>query len=978
MPLSQGAVIPILVDDFNDNSLNASKWAVKGNSSDCAEANNRMECTGNDKWIKTLNLQTVFGFNPLNDWNLSFKIIDKQGVVYHPSLSIHNIVYPYEPFTAYANNFAHRTTNPTNMQIFNGSSQNVTSVNEGAHNTTIKKNATAIYLYINDVLRHTALIGQSDKNFSYIAFGDIDGNTGTTLLVDDFRLIQITDDVIPDALTLNTNLINHSNISSATSLVTVNASFTENAINYLYTCNLNISNVINATMLDANLSHSQVFNISWGQQEASYNLSVSCYNLPLNATTGKYLYQVDTIIPSLDFGTFGNNSIVTRGLDILNFSVDFNDTNLYAANLSIIKLNPDGSKNSTMNSSFATNIIGTGKSLNFSFDRSINPALAAYQNYKNGRYEVQAIVWDSHTALEIGEYDKRRLDDGLSFDTDIKITSPDLVFADATKTIDRYNFDMEFKKSNPTIYIDCPQIEYLPHSEYKGHFICWQNKKWIDFEDYNGNVQKIDVKKINNSRYEIVINPKNWLETLFNFNSIGDLNSYNESMYFNISDGFTFYAEDVITTLPIQEFTVTVNSTPQQVRSTTGGNITFNITEGTYMVNISSPDYVDNSTVRAFTENSSMTWVLTAANSLYLLIFDELTNQYITQNVTLKIINFDNVSYEVTTETGVYFQQGFSSGSYQIIYSSENYALRQYFTEITGGDTQTLRLYLLNSTPSTHLYKNIQVADESNVPIGSGTYDSNGNTITNATIELRRFYIDCNCYRVVEMARTGENGKTFVFAQLYDGVYKIYVNILGNYLKITPELRFDTRDIFVTVNLLQSVIDDYLTGTGVFSSIDYSSDTGFVGYTWLGGAGIQSGTIEIIRLTAYNEYPLHNQTIASSGDTLAFNLSPYINSTGTIVVRGYVTTSLNNTYQVALKTIDWGQSQSIFGLTGVFMTMLIVMVLALVGYTNPVTAIILGIVGLVGSRMIGLIYLDLGWLLGLVLVALIYAFKMRT
>lgn len=739
-------------------------------------------------------------------------------------------------------------------------------------------------------------------------------------------------------------------------------------------CSIYLNNTYYSATTDQNTSTYHAFAVDTTAWQQGMNFNVTCFNSN-NATIKDsfttYAY-IDTVPPAmtLEFSR-GNNSLIYRYLDSVDTLVTAIDTNLFAINLTVKNIS-----GKVLNNTFVTNLSGIGSySLNYSGARAINPAND--NRYTNGQYYIEATAWDSHTANIIKDYKQDKLVDGISFENKIKITSLDFDkkakdMIKATKKTDRYTFEMVFTKENPTLFIECPDLVYVP-SKYKGHFVCFEDKKWIDFEDIYSNVDKLDIKRVDKNKYSVTIYQKNILERVFAFNSIGDLNTVTSLIYFNVTDGFTFYAKDHYTNLSVDGFTVVVNSTPPQTKTATLGNVTFNITSGTYPVTVTHPLYATNVSNIVFTGHTNSTFDLVTGNSLLLYIYDEQTDLLISgKNITIQVINYNNNSYQTSTLTGTSFVSGFSAGDYELNVKTDGYQYRSYYTTILNATTQTLNVYLLNNTQPNNAIKNIIVLDES------------GNGVVGAIVSMKRFYVSCNCFRTVEMAKTSDGGKTFTFAQLYDATYQFQVDYNNEVKKVTPQIKLSTSDLLINIKLLTDSLAGYFELTnGVDTVIGFNATTGMWTYSWA-STSVGGGKFVLKQTGLYSTSTIIDQNVSGASGTIVYNASAYINATGTFTGQGLVVGNSGQTYPANIYSYNYKDQTSgaAWGLMGVLLSLIIIISFALMGAYfgngNPSIAVFSTLIGLEIAVFSTLLVVSWVVNFGIVISAIVVMVAMRT
>jgi len=756
------------------------------------------------------------------------------------------------------------------------------------------------------------------------------------------------------SITLSTNLTTDKYTTNLTFNVTGTAvNITANSFN----CSLYLNSSLNDTLLNVPLNNTyQIFNLTYGSQQVGYDVNVTCerWDYGLHVVNSVLVTDVfiDTIPPELDISSgFSNNSILFRHIDILDFNVTFNDTNLYAVNLSIFKLNADGSINMTMNNTFQENVNTTGYNLNYSANRSID--FTNLTDWTDGKYKIVGEAWDDHTKKAIKNYKLKKLTNGYEIEDKIKITSPSLKSMSLVKKKDRYSFAMEFLVSNPDIYVESTgKLIYLPNSKYKGHLVDFENKKWIDFEESYDNV---DVIKINNNKYKIV--PKS-NKKVFEFNSIGDLNYNSKAWFFNISEGFTFYAINNITGGQINNFTINVLNGTNLVQSknTTIGNITFNITSGVYTTNITASGYANNNTGNlTFSAGGNYTYQMFAENSLFLFFYKEENGELIDdRNVTVKVINLANTSKEVVTDTGSAFISGFAPGDYEIIFNASGYMHNQYFTTITSSSTQTIDLYLVNNATGSLIVFNWA--------------DEKGRPITNAIMQrLRLVRISDNAYIVTGMSRTDDNGETSMNLEPNTVFYRFRLqDENGNIVYSGNSQQIFSNLVFFRVELIPDTFQSYsLVHGGKVTSlpIDWDNTTHIVSFTYSDTTGTTvRGCIRVIERTIFNEN-IYENCVNSSSATVQLNMSAHINNKSQYIAQGYIDTgTLYSQPTLQMMSISFGKNYQIFGNSGLFIAYLFIASMFLIGSTVSFSiSVVFTVLSLLVTQMIGVSFF--GWTL---------------
>lgn len=317
--------------------------------------------------------------------------------------------------------------------------------------------------------------------------------------------LQNTENYNNDSLTLTWN-ISRSNIPSGcleqNSTIYINDIPNITLVDNKYATYSDFGDLLNYTLDTSNK-----------QETWDISLFVTCDDSQTNVSSSVYEYKIDTVNPMIDTDFINNTEYYL--LDTREIYVNFTDENLFAYNISIFDLNGIEEENY-----FAENLTVT-----FAENRT-SKVITDIGDL--GNYRLRFQVWDSHTTNKIKNYKIDKLKNGVEIEDKIKIITENTDI-NLIKNKDRYNFDLDIKKENPIINIECNDLRYLSNSKYKGHFVCFEDKKWIDFEDKN-NV-KIKINKLNNNNAEIqlITKPKK-----ITFYSIGDLNEEEQIYHYSV------------------------------------------------------------------------------------------------------------------------------------------------------------------------------------------------------------------------------------------------------------------------------------------------------------------------------------------------------------------------------------------------------------------------------------------------------------
>ena len=152
-------------------------------------------------------------------------------------------------------------------------------------------------------------------------------------------------------------------------------------------------------------------------------------------------------------------------------------------------------------------------------------------------------------------------------------------------------------------------------------------------------------------------------------------------------------------------------------------------------------------------------------NTVNLTFLDEITEQFINETFTLEVISETSAENFTVTDTQQFNVSLLLPNNYTLRYRSENYPERDYFLPVVEGSFQNIELFALSFNESDTVIVTV--------------VDLDGNAIEGAIVKLLRYYVSCNCFKVVEMAETSFSGEANFNAQFFEGHYKWAVDFLG-------------------------------------------------------------------------------------------------------------------------------------------------------------------------------------------------------
>lgn len=336
---------------------------------------------------------------------------------------------------------------------------------------------------------------------------------------------------IQPSLTLSTTFVNNQTINYTRYVQSnlLNVTFTGASVNNsnIYNCDFYNSTAKFITNNSLNLANNNL-NVIYIQSnyESWFNLTINCYNENASNNLSRMIY-FDTYRPQINISsTFVNNSEYYDSVN-LSYQVNFTDTNLFAFNHTIT------CGGTIKTSDYKENLSVTTYSLNVTNATSYLGINTCY---------INLTAWDSHTNNIPTPLNVVTGSNFFLIDNSIKISARDIKFTDNKNRIvsyfylsnDRYKLKVTFNEKAMVHYFNISstnRLYYRDDTGYKGHFIDFKIKRWIDFE--GNNINQVVVNPIGNNEYEVIVYHDYETDEI-EFESIGSLNVYSVLYIFSI------------------------------------------------------------------------------------------------------------------------------------------------------------------------------------------------------------------------------------------------------------------------------------------------------------------------------------------------------------------------------------------------------------------------------------------------------------
>lgn len=281
-------------------------------------------------------------------------------------------------------------------------------------------------------------------------------------------------------------------------------------------------------------------------------------------------------------------------------------------------------------------------------------------------------------------------------------------------------------------------------------------------------------------------------------------------------------AKNKITHHNLTTFSIKLASTDyafSENKSTTTGNMSFNLSSSNFNATITAPGYTSASLNLTVPPGHNLSFELLPNNTIYVQIFSELTGALITdKNVTIKLTT-SSYQYNFSTGNGTRVIQGVAPAVYNVDIGSEDglYPYRRYKITLPESDSVELKAYLLNNSDGSYI--TLYVRDQ---------YDklTEGVTIT-ATKQFN------DTYQTVEQRDTD-----------FSGAARFTLNAQTEYALLVSAPGYSTR--MVTVTPTSTTYTIYMRST---TTIEFTSIFSLVSYAVVPSGNIINNNVTNFSLT---------------------------------------------------------------------------------------------------------------------------------
>lgn len=289
-------------------------------------------------------------------------------------------------------------------------------------------------------------------------------------------------------------------------------------------------------------------------------------------------------------------------------------------------------------------------------------------------------------------------------------------------------------------------------------------------------------------------------------------------------------------------------------------------------------------------------------------------------------------------------------------YDEKNYYLVDYL--LNNASTTKINLYLNNGTTQTKL----QVRDYNDDPI-SDVY-----------IKVLSYDLGTNSYITTEIVKTDTDGDAYAQIVQNTNWYAFILEYDGEIILQTLPTKITTTTLTFRINLDTDYFASYDVTQGITHSLTYNNDTTSFSFVWSDPTNnVQQGCLRLTRRSINGDTVINTSCVTSSAADVLLNITGAL-GTNTYIADSYVLIA-GQQFQMDSLSISFNDTYRTFGASGLFFSMLLIIVLVMVGLWHPVAAILLMIIGVVVTNIIGLFYLNWTYIVTFIILAVITIYR---
>jgi len=253
---------------------------------------------------------------------------------------------------------------------------------------------------------------------------------------------------------------------------------------------------------------------------------------------------------------------------------------------------------------------------------------------------------------------------------------------------------------------------------------------------------------------------------------------------------------------------------------------------------------------------------------------------------------------------------------------------------------------------------------------------------TLAIVTINKYFVGEGVYRTIGIRKVDEAGEFIEYLDLDKEYQFVIVKDGVSYGTITKQMSCKEAPCEVILEMEEAIVDVWQGYYDIFAqnvayTLAYNDTTGLVTYSFSDLTGLaQYFKLDVVK-TSYKDAGeiVCNKTLYSTAGTLICNMTA-INQTGDYKATGYISRSPSLIVDFIRFVI--GTIKDTLGLLGVFVSMLIIITLALVGTWNPAVGVILIAFAILMMKILSFVAFSFTTVMLIVIMAIILVVKMKS
>ncbi len=310
-----------------------------------------------------------------------------------------------------------------------------------------------------------------------------------------------------------------------------------------------------------------------------------------------------------------------------------------------------------------------------------------------------------------------------------------------------------------------------------------------------------------------------------------------------------------------------------------------------------------------------------------------------------------------------------SSSTYEICFSpineSINVSAQIEYGSLPTYPTKTYYIDGANLSTNTTFIDLYLTANSTQVALK--VVDQDDTAIEGAFIQVLSYDLATDSFVVSEIVKTDFNGVAYAEMTLFTQFYRFIILVNGEIELSTTETKIVTTSLTFRINLGTDYFENYAIVRDVSCGVTFDNSTNEFSLTFANSVGTAVNVFfEVEEFSLFLDQIVNSTSVNSSGGVLTLGIGTPNNSS--YVARGSVLID-GQSFSCGALTRSFGSEHSIFGLTGIYLTMMLVFVLGMIGLWSPLASIVLSMLGLFMATVFGFFALQVSTIVILIVMA---------